>query len=211
MKNRSLILFFVLGSYSAFSQAIIGRQEIIEPSAQLDVFANNKGVLIPRIKLTSSKDTSTITDGNVESLLVFNTEITSDIKPGYYYWYSNKWNRIIISEESQFTSGIKVITDNYVVQGDDYTIIAKNLSKDITIALPDAGTSKGRVLVINQFNTLDSSGKEVKVMFNTPVAYSDAAHYPSIKTSIYGGVNSGSAKITLQSDGLIWYVITYAV
>ncbi|KFF03719.1 collagen-like domain-containing protein [Flavobacterium hydatis] len=104
MKNRLLPLLFVLGSYSAYSQVGIGT---LTPSAssQLEISASDRGILIPRVALTSSADTTTITNTNVESLLVFNTETVSDIKPGYYYWYDGKWNRIAISSEVTGGSG----------------------------------------------------------------------------------------------------------
>ena len=62
----------------AYSQVGIG---IITPdkSAQLDVVATDKGILIPRVALTSSTDKSTIKAGNVNSLLVFNTNNQNDI------------------------------------------------------------------------------------------------------------------------------------
>ena len=46
--------------------------DLPNPSTQLDVEANDKGILIPRIQLASVTDQQTITAGNVESLLVFN-------------------------------------------------------------------------------------------------------------------------------------------
>ncbi|MHC0442509.1 hypothetical protein ACWA1B_17350, partial [Flavobacterium sp. 3-210] len=75
------------------------------PSAQLEVIAKDKGILIPRIALTGSTDATTIRTGNVPSLLVFNTAVALDIKPGYYYWYDNKWNRIIASGEASEGNG----------------------------------------------------------------------------------------------------------
>ncbi|WP_264550747.1 hypothetical protein [Flavobacterium sp. N2038] len=104
MKNKLLPLIFVLGCYSAYSQVGIGK---LDPnaSAQLEVFASDKGVLIPRVKLTGTTDASTIVKGNVESLLVFNTETISDVIPGYYYWFNGKWNKFIISGESTGIAG----------------------------------------------------------------------------------------------------------
>ncbi|MEN0009625.1 MAG: hypothetical protein AAGC48_12825, partial [Flavobacterium nitrogenifigens] len=59
----------------------------------MDVSAQNKGVLIPNVPLTSLTDNVTIKNAK-ESLLVFNTTNSSLITPGYYYWYDNRWNRI---------------------------------------------------------------------------------------------------------------------
>ncbi len=98
MKNKILPILFVLGFYSAYSQVSIGKKDI-NPSSQLEVFAADKGVLFPRVALTGLTDASTIISGNVNSLFVFNTETTLDLKPGYYFWYIDKWNKIATSDE----------------------------------------------------------------------------------------------------------------
>jgi hypothetical protein len=98
MKNKLLFLFLFLGSYIAYCQVGIGTP-LPNASAQLEVVATDKGILIPKVNLTSSTDATTIVNGNVNSLLIFNTATISDITPGYYYWYDNKWNRIVISNE----------------------------------------------------------------------------------------------------------------
>ncbi len=94
MKKRLLPIGLLFLGGVSYAQVGIGT---LKPNAssQLEVVANNKGILIPRISLKSATDTTTITNGNVESLLVFNTNTSSTLKPGYYYWYENKWTRII--------------------------------------------------------------------------------------------------------------------
>ncbi|MDY0989469.1 hypothetical protein SOM12_18705, partial [Flavobacterium sp. CFBP9031] len=106
--------------------------------------------------------------------------------------------------------GIKITSGDYTLVDDDYTIIAKNLTSDITLTLPDATTNTGRILVFNQ-NTVSSGGTAVVVNFNVPVVYSDTASYPYIASSVFGGATGGSLKITLQSDGTNWYVINYTM
>ena len=63
-------------------------------SAALDVDAANKGLLIPRIALTSSLDVTTI-PSPATSLLVYNTAVSgtapNQVVPGYYYWNGSKW------------------------------------------------------------------------------------------------------------------------
>ena len=104
MKKRLLTAAFFVGAWSAYSQVGIGTLTP-NPSAQLDVVSKeqNKGVLIPRIPLKSTTDTSTVTgastNGYENSLLVFNTNTQNDITPGYYYWYVNKWMRIVNEDE----------------------------------------------------------------------------------------------------------------
>ena len=62
-------------------------------SAMLDVSSTSKGLLIPRVALTSSNDITTI-GGPVESLLIYNTATATDVTPGYYYWSGAAWTRI---------------------------------------------------------------------------------------------------------------------
>lgn len=94
MNNKLLPLAIVLVGSVSSAQVGIGT---IDPnnSAQLEITSSNKGVLIPRIALKNSTDGTTISNGNVESLLVFNTANENTLTAGYYYWYNNSWNRII--------------------------------------------------------------------------------------------------------------------
>lgn len=103
MKNKLLPLFLVLGGFSAYSQVGIGTNNP-NPSAQLEVRAVNRGVLIPNVTLTGTTDVVTIKNP-AESLLVFNTVTVSDVTPGYYYWYNNKWNRMALTSENSGKDG----------------------------------------------------------------------------------------------------------
>ena len=71
-----------------------------DKSAMLEVVSTDKGLIIPRVALTGTTDVTTITNGNVESLLVYNTTMGLDIKPGFYYWFNSKWNKILIADDA---------------------------------------------------------------------------------------------------------------
>ncbi|HRE77537.1 MAG TPA: hypothetical protein PLL09_06910 [Flavobacterium sp.] len=93
-----IILAALLFSATTFSQVSIG-DALPNPSANLDVTAidvegNTRGLLIPRLNLLNTTDASTINNGNVNSLLVFNEATQADVTPGFYYWYIDKWERI---------------------------------------------------------------------------------------------------------------------
>ncbi len=66
-------------------------------SAQLDVTSTTKGVLIPRVALTSLTSASPVTSPTT-SLLVYNTATAgtspSNVTPGYYYWNGTAWVRL---------------------------------------------------------------------------------------------------------------------
>ncbi|KAF2343049.1 hypothetical protein, partial [Flavobacterium tistrianum] len=130
MKNKFLPILFVLGFYSAYSQVVIGKSEVT-PSTQLEIYATDKGVLFPRVGLTSLTDAKTIVGGNVNSLFVFNTTTSIDLKPGYYYWLNNKWNRILISSETTIAEGTVIFnpvsnTFSYIDQNGNQQIISFN-------------------------------------------------------------------------------------
>ncbi len=121
-------------------------------------------------------------------------------------------------------AGIRVLIDqNVVINDSDYTIIIRKLTTDRTVQLPDATASKGRLLVINQLNahTLDIAATDVHINFvdagasPVNVIYADTdtgdLEYGFVAASLFGGSTGGSLKITLQSDGTRWYVISYSL
>ena len=102
---KKILLLFLLVSGSLFAQVGIGTENP-NPSSQLDIQSSDRGILIPRIALTSITDQTSITAGNVESLLVYNSTTNNTLSPGYYYWFNGKWQR--------FTSDFD-LPDNIVI------------------------------------------------------------------------------------------------
>lgn len=94
MKQLSILFGSILYITTAYTQGGVGissNGNAPNTSAMLDVQATNKGVLMPRIALTSTTDATSITNGNVVSMLVYNTATIADIIPGYYYWNGTNW------------------------------------------------------------------------------------------------------------------------
>ncbi|MEL4307444.1 beta strand repeat-containing protein [Joostella sp. CR20] len=112
------IVFFAF-AYNAEAQVGIGT---LSPNnaAQLDVVANDKGMLIPRIALLGTDDAQTITAGNVNGLLVYNISNNANITPGFYYWQTDSWKKVISSSDLDDVGGGNVIynptnnTFNYI-------------------------------------------------------------------------------------------------
>jgi hypothetical protein len=70
--------------------------------AALDISSNNKGVLAPRVDLTSlTFDLNSDGDNDIsnqpEGLLVYNTG--SVLSKGYYYWSGTKWDNLSVSTD----------------------------------------------------------------------------------------------------------------
>jgi hypothetical protein len=64
-----------------------------DPSSVLEVAGTEKGVLIPRIALTSSTDISTIVTPAL-SLLIYNTANTATIGIGFVFWDGSVWKNV---------------------------------------------------------------------------------------------------------------------
>lgn len=92
MKKISLLVILLTGHFLS-AQVGIGTEHP-SPSSQLDINATNRGVLIPQVALTGLSDMTTITAGNVNSLLVYNTSTDNSLSPGYYYWFEGEWKRL---------------------------------------------------------------------------------------------------------------------
>jgi hypothetical protein len=97
MKKIYFLVASIIISTTAFSQNIGINATGAAPnaSAMLDVSATNKGVLIPRVALSSTTSNAPIGGGIAASLLVYNTATAGSgstaVYPGYYYWDGSKW------------------------------------------------------------------------------------------------------------------------
>ena len=94
----TISLIFVLHQSIAQSVGINTDGSIPPVSAMLEVKSTNKGILIPRIALTSTDVAAPIT-APVASLLIYNTANagsgTTAVTPGYYYWSGSSWVRML--------------------------------------------------------------------------------------------------------------------
>ncbi|GAC1422599.1 MAG: hypothetical protein NVSMB67_19610 [Flavisolibacter sp.] len=82
----------------------------------LEVQSTNKGLLIPRVALTSTQDVTTITTP-ATSLLVYNTATTTGInsvQPGFYYWNGASWLGLAFD----YTLKQNLITNNKMISND---------------------------------------------------------------------------------------------
>lgn len=209
LKSKIILTCAVMG-LGVLSHAQTGLGTINpDNSAQLDIKADNRGLLMPRVELTKTTSPKPIQGTPAKSLLVYNTAKIEDVTPGFYYWDDLKWVKLTTGADSGVGQvlGLTLITTDYAVLDTDYTIIASELARDITVSLPDATVNKGRVLVINQSNVANASGSEVTVKFNVPVVYSDAVRTNEMTVPFYYA--SSSLRITLQSDGINWRVIAF--
>lgn len=77
----------------------IGKNGVVDHSAILNVEASDKGVLLPRVALTSSTDKLTIPSPTT-GLLVYNTGNATFPTEGYMFWNGTEW-RMFASASSE--------------------------------------------------------------------------------------------------------------
>src|SRR5690625_2101493 len=124
-KIYQILIFVCIATVSSnlFAQQGIGT-ETPDKSAALEIKSEKRGLLIPRVSLQSITDQTTISDGNVESLLVYNINEGDDMIPGYYYWSEseNKWIKLLVEGDESGneieTSWLEQITDDPAIEND---------------------------------------------------------------------------------------------
>ena len=146
MKKQLLFTTLIMMGWGAYSQVGIGTLTP-QKSSQLDVVSDKKGILIPRVSLQSTKDTVTIDGGNINSLLVFNTASVNDVRPGYYYWYTDRWMRVLnagdiidkntVNKRMDTENGYLVLTDD---NGDNVSIPLNKINIITTLVNNNDGT-----------------------------------------------------------------------
>jgi hypothetical protein len=68
-----------------------------DKSAAVDILSNSRGLLIPRVDLTSTNVAAPILTPVADALMVYNKNTAGDVTPGFYYWSgapNNKWVRL---------------------------------------------------------------------------------------------------------------------
>ncbi len=95
----SLFLFLLLSASGYSQNAGISPTGAVAPNAAagLDVNFTNKGMLIPRLALTSTTDATPLA-AHVAGMLVYNTATSGDVKPGLYFDNGSKWFSTILQD-----------------------------------------------------------------------------------------------------------------
>ena len=104
--KKLLIPIVLLLSSNTFAQNVGINSTGAAPvtSAALDVDMANKGILIPRVSLTTTAAFAPVTGTATASLMVYNTATAgvfpTNVTPGYYYWTGAAWARVMNSGTS---------------------------------------------------------------------------------------------------------------
>lgn len=155
MKQLSFTLWILLCmTFTGYAQNNVGiNDDNSSPnaSAMLDVHSTSKGLLIPRISLTSTTDVETIPTP-ATSLLVYNTATNGDVTPGYYYWNgSTNWLRLLdgadigrnVNIVTKTADATLLKTENMVLASGNTTLTLPTVTNDddgLEITIKNVGT-----------------------------------------------------------------------
>ena len=111
MLKKLIICVMCIYFNSSWCQVGIGT-ETPSSSSILDIVAANSGVLLPRVALSSLENYKPVKENPEESLIVYNKTKNEKLTPGFYYWNSNRWEKILsdtdIIENATTTSSLKI-------------------------------------------------------------------------------------------------------
>ncbi len=91
LKNKLLTLGLFLTTFAAQAQNVGIGTASPHSSAKLDITANDRGILIPRISIPNLSAAAPIT-APATSLLVYNTNAATGL--GFYFWNGSQWTQL---------------------------------------------------------------------------------------------------------------------
>ncbi len=213
------IILMILG-FSGFSQNVGINTTGAAPNANagLDVDFNNKGVLIPRVALSSTSSFAPLS-AHVAGMLVYNTATAGDVNPGFYYnngsawipgfpsaistgdmlyWNGIDWVRIPVGFPGQYlqlNGGLTPYWGGAAVLASLSTIAASSITDVIAI-------SGGNIINDNGLTVLSRG-----VCWNTSGTPTTA----DSKTTDGSGTGSFTSTLTGLSQSTTYYIRAYAI
>jgi len=219
MKKITLIAALLGSAYFANAQVGINT-DAPKTSAYLDVEATDKGILIPRVKLTSTTVFEPITGDQEESLLVYNTATAGTgntaVKPGFYYWKNEvsgtpaipaHWERV--TDEAHLTEVIETLVEANLDNIKDLLEVAYP-SNNIDGA-PTGGEELGGGMVFTPGDSTATPATEPKIEY----VYHDGTSYKKkdITNDIANFIKGSESKTLLVKNAKYQYYVseTYLV
>lgn len=144
LRYSGIALVLALSTNVALAQEGFGTNTP-DKSAVIDIVSNKRGLLIPRVDLTSTILAAPVS-APAQSLLVYNKNTTksggtTDVTPGYYYWDTDRWVRFAQQED---ITAITLVGD--VTGPANATKVEKIQGTAVSPTIP---TTNGQTLVYN--------------------------------------------------------------
>lgn len=211
----ALIAFATLTSTQMTAQQGFGTNNPDKSSA-VDIVSTKRGLLIPRIDLTSTTVASPVANP-AQSLLVYNKNTAGDVTPGFYYWEANKWVRVMSSNVAKTSGVIDGLTTNvtsavsttdpnhteYKVEVDQAALQLQNIGGSLNASQIAKGANK-QVLVTKEvtpgvFETVWVDASEV---IGNGILVGDGLTKTGNEISL-GGVIDSAVVLDIQNGGSV--------
>ena len=214
MNKKIITATFCFVLYGAYGQVGIGTLNP-DASAQLEVVALDKGVLLPRVALLNTLDIYTVKgakNGTYEnSLLVFNITNNKQIEPGYYYWFNDKWNRIINQKDLEKidtntkNSSLQIINENLVLtdtEGDTVSVPLIDLNIVTTLTNNKDGTYT--------YKSENSTSTIIDVVNDVKNNFQQIVNHPNVK-NILETIVKNTANIVKYDGQNLQYIDEFGI
>lgn len=121
-------------------------------NAVLDLTSSNKGLLIPRVELTSSISPIPLTV-HVAGMNVYNTATTNDVFPGFYYNNGSSWIRVgDDNKQNIYTTNGTLTGERSISQGNFPLTFNSALSSGNAVSFSGTVKSTGNLVTVNSNN-----------------------------------------------------------
>lgn len=154
-------------------------------SASLDISSTNSGLLIPRIALLNTTDTTTISTPET-SLLVYNSGFAPN---GYYYWNGSQWVQLAVSPNNWLLTGNSGTssTINFIGTTDNVDLVFKRNN----LRAGFIGDSTYNLSTFNSNNGNTSFGANSLVNPTTDVALQTGVRNSAFGVNVMPGLTTG--------------------
>lgn len=191
MKKQLILILIGFYSINLYSQSVGIGTLTPNASAQLDVSATNKGLLIPHINLTSISDLSTI-PSPAAGLLVYNTNTNTAQMPdggGFYFYSGGRWIKLINNSPSGgnawFTNGNGGTNSSNFIGTTDFQPLRFKINGVASGIIDTSNTALGMYSLDNNINN---------GAYNTGIGFS------SLKFNKTGHFNTGVGGYSMFSN-----------
>ncbi len=197
IKSLSAFLLLAIATTTVQAQEGFGTNSP-DQSSVVDMKATDKGVLLPRVALTSLTDVTTVTSP-ADALTVFNTATTTtgtdDVTPGYYYWSltDSKWVRV-----GNALADLRMVGTN------------NHISQDAGVGSngTDAGTGTGgnTAIGLNALSSITTGFDNIAIGIDALASGNDVRNNIALGESALASYVDGHLNIALGHNSLMNHV-----